>query len=568
MGTKTKKVSKVMQEVKEAMKNETDGFPDDGAFIPGPIAGRTQRILPLAFRKDPDEIAIDEMLLGLDKSQGWYLKLQKETIPGEWQFKRRIDNFRGITDLEAEVNNIVRGETEAEIKRVGRCNRWGTGKYRIVFWNDNGIRGDKKMPVIFDIDAQEDMFLPVGTASAAKDTADIVEIVKQVQGAHPGLNPAEVNAQTAEMFKKGLELGAGEKIASKSGEKDMLMLVMNQQSKSQELMLGLITALLNKPSDNKGPDARILLNETLSTLKNFGVLEKPIVTPQKPLIEQINELKALGIIKTPADEQDFIGQFDKFKTFANLAMDLFGARGGGEAATPSIWERVIEKIPFDKIPQILKDARAIAEKAALASQPSPSYVVENQQPPLPGFGDYDGTYHARPDVQPVGQPVGTQPTGGLEDQMWLNRLAEELWTYVAAQNEGAFPRITEVLSGFFGTKEEMVQKARSKGITADTLVSYILKFDNVHYRTPGAQQYLKVYTDKYVSWLTGNGVKGPSISSTSDIVAKCSTCGAEYAFTQGEWDSEVQTSGGMVPCDHNGCQGTLNIIQGAVSGNA
>jgi len=540
--------------------------------------------------KHPDEIAIDEMLIGLDGND-WYLKLSKETAPNVWQFKRRISEFRHWADMELQINLLVQQETAAEVKRRGKVVSWGSGRYMITFFSDNGLRGNKRKPVFFDIDAQE----PDATPPTSSQN-EMLDVLRETI-----TSPKDVIEQNVQSMQRGMELAAMASGGNKSGSDNMFALMMNQSNNQTQMMIGLITAMMGAMGGNSKQDPLDFMRGMVGTMKDVGAFPAQNNPPQT-LTDQLTTFKLLGLIKDPS-ENDPLTAITKMKGIIGMLGELTGA---GPAERPGIMEKLIdavgphigklmsavENISAMKAAQAAQVAAGPPDQRPIMVQASPTRQIiqvpasSSPQPmraPQPttktdylGFPvdtdnseGYNGpdprfpmpdlpleAYQQAAAEKQVASGVIPQPQQGGAQEMAVHTatLMVELAQAVHTADYSKFHRITSMLDNYFGQGVARQQILLGQ-LDAKTLVSYVVMFDKTNYNTPETMSKLRIYVDKYVEHVkTSKPVLQP-------ITAKCDTCGKEQDLDDiQQWNDEMGEGNGKVICNRDGCQGMLHLI--------
>lgn len=260
---------------------------------------------------------IDELLINCRPSQGYYMKLKKYVDGGNWIMLHRFDKeYETWTDLEWELTRVVREMT----KKYGPA-RWGTGTYRVEFFNDRGQRGGPRYdPQDFLIDAAEE---PGGPAPQA-----------------PLVDPKQGLMDSVGMFTQMATAMKALQPESKNGTDPALLLILNKLlDRSPDTSQGLWTVLIPAIA----PILKDLLvrrgdmPEYVAMIDRLMALtERARAQEQKPksLLEQLTELRTMGL-----------DPFPKRKELTDVASDLRSAidlvnslKGftGGEGGEPSI----------------------------------------------------------------------------------------------------------------------------------------------------------------------------------------------------------------------------------------
>lgn len=614
---KRKILEDVQREIDEAAQQGHDPDDEFDPDLDGP--GRMGGLLtPLGYgRKQPGEITVDKLLIGIKPAQGWYIKLSKEVLPNEFQFKKRILNFEAWADLELEIVNIVRAETENEYKKTGRVSRWGTGRYQLIFWNDNGVR-EPKPPTFIEVDAQEDMFTVPGTNTTMGDGAQNIQavgtILEQLRQMNPTLDPTKMFESQNQAFMKGLEVSAGKEERKANEEKSitqvMMQMMMQQSQQTTQMIVGLMTAIMgNKGNNNTDPMA--LLQGTVGMMKDMKVIGGGS-TEQKPFMEQIRDMQTLGLLKAPGAD-DEMSVINRMKLFASFIKDFSGA---GPTEKPSLLEKALE-IFGPKLPDMISNITQIASKAAevkkaqieASTQPSrtnvvpyPRYIEAQpgqpngpeqpdlfEQPQEATFGTHETLDSAMPrfdtaamDAAEQGlrdrqmatgtmgdeprassysndnrkqpqQPIQQGASGPVISPAQITEWKKELKEAVYNNNTSKFPYITGILSKFLGGEQGVLNLAQSGKIQRDDIVNYVLMMDKESYKDREKFFSLQQYIDSYLGTLLGN------------VIAECGTCHTEQTFNnEQEFLDEQGENNGVVLCGMGHCQGTLSLIRETV----
>jgi hypothetical protein len=602
MATKKKKTSKILDQVREELEAE-DLDPRDLDEDIDPLADR-QRLGGLGLGdfgrrpRHPDEVAIDEMLMGLEGND-WYLKLSKETAPNVWQFKRRINEFRNWADLEYQINLLVQKETAAEIKRRGKVVSWGSGRYQITFFSDNGLRGNKKKPVFFDIDAQETDALP-----PTSQTNEMLDILRETVQA-----PREVIEQNVQSMQKGMELAAMAAGGNKSGDNNLFALMMNSSNNQTQMMMTMMTAVIGALSGRNGEnkDPLELVRGMAGTMKDMGMLPAPGTQQPQSLTDQLVTFKTLGLIKDPNDS-DPVATITKMQGVFRMLQDLTGA---GPAERPGIMEKIVDTVgphigklisAVENISAVKARESAAAPLAAQAQRPiiiqappsrqiqqqRPGYPVPMMQPnggnnlgfntsawddpgnnmPIPDMPDLPPEAYAQAAAERIGEeiynpsqheeslmpaPVMPTPTATAID---TSQLTQELYNSIMRRDYSSFPRITQMLDSFFGPGV-IRQQILAGQMDAKGLVNYVTMFDRNSYTTKESYLALQDYAHKYIESIRQ---KAAPSEVGNHVSAKCDTCSAIHDFdNKQQWDDEMGETSGHVTCGINGCQGMLSL---------
>jgi len=599
-----KKEPSILDEVRKELKEEEDGELDE-EYNPDEDRNNLGSLLSLGEGRKPrgpDEIAIDEMLIGVEGSD-WYLKLSKETSPNVWQFKRRIDQFRHWADMELQINLLVQKETANEVKRRGKVVSWGSGRYMVTFFSDHGVGSNKKKPVFFDVDAQEPDSMPPTT-----QTAEMLDVLRETI-----TSPKDVIQQNVESMQKGMELAAMASSKSGAGDNSLMAMMMNQQNNSTQLIVGMMTAMMSAMGGKNGDkDPLDFMRGMIGTMKDAGAFPAARTDTQS-LGDQILMFKTLGLIKDPGDS-DPLNMFTKMKGILGMVQELTGA---GPAERPSIVEKIVETVGphVGKLIEAVSNISAMRASAAQlaltgpAQQQAPGRPIIIQQPPAqqlsgpkvapgppmnptrgpvslpqakPMYNTWDDVNDGfpsgpvnMPDLPPesyavaeaerVAQQVanGQMPVKSYQEapmpavQVQDNAaIAQELYQAIMQRDYSKFPRITQMMDGFFGPG---VMRAQILSGQTDVkgLVNYVTIFDRKSYTTQQAYLALQDYAYKYIESVRTQSKPNETIK---PVLAKCQACGNIHEFdSMQQWNDEAGENAGNVTCGINGCQGLLAL---------
>jgi hypothetical protein len=541
MATKKSPKSKIVKEVERMMLQDNQGPLDDE--FDETLGGRVDT--PFR-RKSETEVAIDEMLIGLDEGQGWYLKLSKEIGIEEWQLKQVIHHFKHVADLEKFVTELIIRQTAEEYKRTKYVRRWGSGRYRITFFNDSGMRGDKKPPVFFNVDAQEpDEVAP--QASGMDQT--VLELLKQ-----NSVPSQDIMQQNIQALQKGMEIAANKDAKMAGNDNSMFALMMSMNQSNTQMMTGLLTALIpalsGRPSAD-GKDPVETLNNMLASMKNMGVLHTPVAPkPEKTLVEQITELKMLGLMKGDDAPEQTLERLKTFMTFANQFM------GAGPEERPGIMEKLIDVIG----PQVGKIMTAVTNVTEINKMKATQELINVQGGGGSGVITEDGQpvvmvpqdsrqvdmFAAERDVSTGPPSIPQRPVQQkpVTDDGGMTMYLAELRQAILSNDKGKYQKIVSILGNFFGGAENVVKQIQSGQLNADMMVKYLNSMDSA-YANPQAQNAMRRYIAEF-------------IDSFKPVTAKCDVCDATFDFeNMNHWSRE--NANGEVICGHNECQGKLHL---------
>jgi hypothetical protein len=263
--------------------------------------------------QDQETKAMDQLLLSIPRSQGYYLKLEKELRPGLWEYKDRYDDWMNWTDLQYQMASIVRGYTA----KPGLAAKWGSGLYRFLVWRDGGLREtDKYPPIIYPIDAMESI--------SAAQSQQIIQ---------SSINPAEtlqsqisMLSQVLDLVKKGNPTPDDTKQVYEKLADLKVDLAKNESTNQTNVMTSMINMLqtqMNRPPEQRQSAIQELaaLFVALAPTGVFDKLLKPSApisspspsNPMRELVDALQQVKTLGLIPEPKKELSFSEQLEQLQ---------------------------------------------------------------------------------------------------------------------------------------------------------------------------------------------------------------------------------------------------------------
>lgn len=328
---------------------------------------------------------LDELLAGVPANDGYYLKLYKELRPNDFELKMRIDHYENWSDMEWEVNEIVRAYTAKQGPQ-----RWGSGRYRIIIYREGGMRGPRFKPIDFNVDAQEPNQVQgdqqnskyVASESIKDQMQSMAEMMKVVQQFNQPANPDKIHETIVSSMKSGADLAVARETAnatvksaeiqSNAAQQNQLVALMGEtirslQNKPQdtstakiiEIMMAqmneMTRAQLNKPADNT---AQVMLAEVLKVAlnkpeKKDDSMEKFLIMADKmgmfkqkeDSIDMMIKFKQAGLIPDPVKpETNTIEKMvDSFQKMLPLAKAMLG-KDSVPGELPSVWPDVIKSV--------------------------------------------------------------------------------------------------------------------------------------------------------------------------------------------------------------------------------
>lgn len=350
---------KMSLRVDEALRDfEQQKFPSDDEFGRGDLQDLSGPERFAERQKSHDEVVIDELLASVPTNRGYYLKLMKEVMPNQYEFKMRINHYDQWADLQYEIAKIV-----TEMTRKSPT-RWGSGRYKTVVWNDGGMRGEKYPDSEFLIDAGE---IDAGSSVAAGERIEphaylqaqlgnMQQFMESVKGfMPPQADPAKTTELLGNAYMKGME--------GKQGESNNMVLMMQTMMSS---MMNMVTAIIagQKQNGNGNGNGTVAPEQTLERMMGimdrFGVIPKIGMNGgQGTVFEGIKQLKELGL--EPFKQNDFASQVTAIKAIGAALGDL------GQPERPSMGEKLLDSAG-QALPKVL-------EIIANSSKQQPQYVL-------------------------------------------------------------------------------------------------------------------------------------------------------------------------------------------------
>lgn len=492
------------------------GFEKDPEFVPGDLGS--------AFfeRKSEGEIVKDRLIASYRNADGWYAKLDKDIGGNEWAFKDKITSYDHWVDLQLEICNWVREKTKLEMQRTGRTMYYGSGRYRISFWNSGGNR-DQEYHII-PVDANEwELDVPKVLPGGVAPGPDVNELLKTIQGAQ--LSPSEAAKQQFESMKMGMEMAKGKE---ERGDTAMATMMTGMIT----MMGTVLAALVGKPA--QGPDPMQMMQQFFGLAKDTGIIKTDAPAKEKSYVEMIGELRALGI-KVGSEQEDMSTTINKVKSVLDVLKPFMGS---GEGDTRSFLERFGEahggKI-LDLLNTMFQKAATTGQPNVIKRQPLPPVQQPPQREEQPPFAE-------QPAAEP--QPQVEQPISQENAEMFglVSKFAKELREAVTADDFGKFPYITETISKFTKNADMEIKIGNT---TADDIIGKVMQLDGDSYSDPSMKQKLVNYVQKYVEHVRSSG----------PYYVLCKKCN-----TVSEYGNKQEFIEGDKVCGANGCTEVLQAM--------
>ena len=582
---KTKAIDEVIEDesspVKDFIDSESDSlaremsseeFPEDDEYEP-PEEGSSHSRSAIAAKIDEEEAIIDELLASVPQGQGYYLKLYKMLMNNEPEFKLRIDNWQNWSDLEYEINVIVREHT----KNFG-VKRWGSGRYKIVIWRDGGVRGPKVKPYFFQIDAQEpdeglnaSGVIPIQPGvSGTEQLMNFTQILETINRLNPRPDPAAAQDSVASAFSKGLELSANKEQGETNSVAAMMATMMTGMTSMMSQMMQMNA---NKPETIPPKDPNESLKFMMEALSAAGVFQKN--NPVAPVssntgMAALKELQTLGLIPAVKPEGN---KLLELKSMMELVKD-FSSAGRAPGEVPSLMEKLVEVLA-PRVPEMIGNVTSAVNNAVqlkkaqyLSSIPRATANVPQAAPATPV---QEATPQALPNpydnnIEQIDGQVGDTPAQLTNESevnqdmlhLWpkykslFNQLHEKIVTHNPAEvgspaTQDAFlevaSRMEEVIPG-------ITEKISTSALSSVDMVQFIGQYGDPRFKDPAFIPQLTKFTEDFVQW----------VQRPRNIVAKCNECTAIFDFeTQEEFNKDPKICG----MDKGGgitCNGTLQLV--------
>lgn len=528
------------QDVKDLIGQELNSFKhneDDEFIATGGTEETGHRFLESKERLSEEEAIIDELLLSVPRSQGYYLKLSKEIRPNEYEFKLRIDGYENWSDLEYEVSNIVRSYTsKAPVK-------WGSGHYRVTIWRDGGIRGPKHKPIDFFVDALE-IDLPGNNVVAGKADVEsqlasmsgLIDSVKKIMPQQETLSPADVQKMINDAYMQGMTNASQSKANEASGTAAMMTGMF-------ALIAQMMQNMNQRPEPIQQQSPIDMLAKMTETMNNMGLgpnKEKP-----KSLVEQISEMKVLGLWKEPKDE-DPISKLTEMKNLMSIVTDF---AGGAKGERPTTIEKIIDvigpQVPdmIGKVTSTINNAIDYSKSRMGLPNQAPTRVVRNNPSQLP-------------------PPINNQqPVNEDQTMLFYSKLFNELHQIISANDQSKFPYIAEQIVKLFGTERALLDIATG-AMSPEAIANAMTMYGGAKFKDVVFQPIMINYITRFTVWLKEqHAIHNQTNNVEGDFVTTCSKCKAEYEFSsKAEFDNDPNKLCGF---DHgNGqiCDGVLIVI--------
>lgn len=486
-----------------------------------------------------EELAIDELLISVPRAQGYYLKLSKEIRPGEWQFKIDIHDWETWTDLELEVAKIIKQHS------IDEPLKWGTGKYRIIVWSTKGIRGQKRPPTDFLIDAGE----PRMTEMSKKDTNDIgdsLDHLSRFSQVIASMTPKQASPdETQKIIAEAVKTGQAIANENANTEKATMATVLTELikdrthreipdlGKGNEAMAAMMTAMMNMQSENNKFMMTLMLS--MNKKEDTGSLEKiiPLLASlgllnngngngkgKSDVLEQIKVLKELGLFQDKKESglENLLNQFALLK-------DVMGDNGNNSESDGSILNTLVKGIA-PKLPEMIGNVTNTINnvvdlnKKKLAAMQNEK--VQIQSNPVQSKSTAIQSTQQTQSIQKLTKTNNhpKEQENKNQETARLIKFVTDLRKYVYAQDFTKFDEISNSIKEL--TKSTQVEDGIKAGLIASTdLRKFIENIDKLSYVEQDKSKLCDTYFNTYIEYVRNN-------KPVYQVV--CDKCGELYNF--------------------------------------
>mgnify|MGYP001564802592 FL=1 len=524
---------KTERQVTEILKDLPNDFDDDPEYIPG-ISSRSREV-----RKDTQDRLVDDLIADIPKNDDFYIKLYKEIKPNEFEFKEKLDNWMTWTDVECEITNIVR---EYTIKYPGR---WGSGKYRIIFFRSKGNRGPRlKPPIDFFIDAMEIIDAKGNTINPMYNPESIINAVKS---AIPTYSPDNLQKLITDTQNSTISLMTEKMKTESSSSNTMVAALMSSMTMMMTEMMKMNAYRPDKIELPPPVDANKVMEGMLTTMRAFGILDKK----EKSLIENIKELESAGLWHKPTDTKE-LNAFDKFKELKDMLDLVKDFSGDIKGERMSLTERLIDTLG-PKIPEMIARITSTIDNAAkvrsintttahtnipttrtgIPAIPAQMPLFTNENAPdltndpshtstsshtIPHTATHNPPYNAAHAPENL---IVTNANGGL-DMNEVKKLTNTLHNLIVTNDTQAFPEIKHVIETEF-SKYNIIENIKTGTYNVDAIMFYVENFnvtDDPRFKDPQFIAQTRTYLQTFIDWLKNN----------QEFIAICDKCNMTYEY--------------------------------------
>lgn len=511
--TKKSKVEKLIEE--EAKKLAAESEPQDDEFNPQPTA--------FEARVYDEGRLVDELFASIPKNQGYYLKLYRVLSTNDTEFKMKIDDWQNWSDVELEVNMLVRDQTIKSPKR------WGTGKYRISVWREDGIRGPKLKSHDFFVDAEEIDTDVVGPQHGNQNLDQVAELIRMVGNINPASTPQETQKVLSETFREGMSVAATKDANESKSSSDTMIAMMGMMKTMMEN---------NRPAPTEPANPMKMMADMMTVMTSMGLLKTGNAdSGSDGIVKSIQQLQALGIYKPPTEENT-LGKLGEMRQMIETIQSLSGlTQGDRPSSVETLINALAPKIPemisdvtgsINKLSEVGNNRRQYAPRdvVALPHPSDPSGYVPNRHPvgvavaenyTKTPFDNDDIAYtpESEPYLGPAQPAVVPNQTEGGVDEMLVMQLLDELYTLINSKDYSRFDYVKQQISKVVG---DNVLTAVLKGqLQKDQIISYLMLIGGARYTEPVFVPKMQDYFDKFIGWAQNLTVPGTEPAQAPDL---------------------------------------------------
>lgn len=483
-------------------------------------------------RVETETQLIDELIASIPKNQGYYVKLYKVLPTNELEYKMRIDDWQRWSDVEYEVGEIVKNQT------ARNPSKWGSGKYRIVFWKDGGIRGHRFRPIDFYIDAGEveqkavssqpviDISEPVKNSVSA--LSELVETIKTLM---PNIKPEELQNHLVQSFHKGLETAN----LLKEGNS-------NTNTAILQSLFNLVNQLILKEKEKKEePKDTFSMKEIIEMIVN---IQNQNQKKEKSITEIIAELKAVGLIKDEKNEK-LTSKISELKDIIMLIKEL--TPYSENVSSPSTFEKILEHLaPYlpDLVGKITFTINNVIDFAKLKILQSTPEGIKYYRPSL-GKIEEEKTLLQESSILKTEQKTEEKQKEPLTKETEASMLESLKSLIMMDKDFKYFPAFFNEL-----VKDEKGIDLLNAVVFGNEPVENIIASLNTNEKSPfkdeAVFQKTKEYFEKFKEYITEKRIND------LPFLSLCSVCGTEYEF-----ENVDQFLSAVYLCDNESCKGKL-----------
>jgi len=460
------------------------------------------------YLEQSDDPALQKILSSFPSTEGYYGKLYKILPSGKEEMKHTFEALEEISDPEIEVSHLA--------KERG----WGSGDYRLRVYKHDSPGLQKSLAIRIDVGDtnknQQGLIQPQNISDTIKQTLDVATALKQIS--QPDLPMREINEAISTAYKTGIQVTREALLPQIQNQSDSAIKVVS--------MLKELGLLEKKPQVSEME----VTERVIKNLKEMGIIAQP--KNEDDILNKLIKLREVGLIKMAGeDKEDVSALAEKIRPIIDLVQSL--GLGGVTPEKPNFWTTLAPHIPsfIEKLASPLREYLEI-RKIELQQRIQNLSSVPNQN------------------IQQIPQsniPIQNPKEESKENLLAQNPIISEIVNAVQERNHSFFPRLKELLTIFIGG--HIFDAIISGQVSKDTVFSLITssqygKFFN--------NEQSKIYFNDFIEWIKKSEV---DIKGNGSFYAKCNKCNIEYVFTEEEWANDSKI------CD---CGGTLEKIQVAI----